>query len=263
VSPLLAIEVGTSQGPALLDWTAPATAPVTFLMALTHGAGGTTSTSDLHAARDAAVQLGGGVALITQPYRVRGARAPGSAERQDQAWIEIMTWLRQSGPATPHFRQAPQPHQTQQHHRTQQTQQPHEIRKSQQAVEPVPLIVGGRSNGARVACRTAVAVGASGVLALAFPLQPPARRSRGSGTATFPPDRSAELRAGAAGGAPVLVLNGDRDPFGIPPADESISVVVLKDETHALSKRPAAVTEAVTAWLSGVMLQVPGGNRVG
>jgi len=123
--------------------------------------------------------------------------------------------------------------------------------------------VGGRSNGARVACRTAVAVGASGVLALAFPLQPPARRSRGSGTATFPPDRSAELRAGAAGGAPVLVLNGDRDPFGIPPADESISVVVLKDETHALSKRPAAVTEAVTAWLSGVMLQVPGGNRVG
>ena len=135
--------------------------------------------------------------------------------------------------------------------------------ESQQPPEAIPLIVGGRSNGARVACRTAAAVGAHGVLALAFPLQPPARRNRGSGTATFPPDRSAELRAGAAGGAPVLVLNGDRDPFGIPPADESISVVVLKDETHTLSKRPAAVTEAVTAWLSGVMLQVPGGNRVG
>jgi uncharacterized protein len=251
VSPSLAIEVGSSQGPALLDWTAPAAVPVTFLMALTHGAGGTTSATDLHAARDAAVQLGGGVALVTQPYRVRGARVPGSAERQDQAWIEIMTWLRQSGLTTPHLAQAPQ---------TRQAQQPHEFRESQQPLEPVPLIVGGRSNGARVACRTAAAVGAHGVLALAFPLQPPARRSRGSGTATFPPDRSAELRAGAAGGAPVLVLNGDRDPFGIPLADESISVVVLKDETHALSKRPAAVTEAVTAWLSGVILQVPGGT---
>ncbi len=76
VSTLLAIEVGTSQGPALLDWTAPAVAPVTFVMALTHGAGGTTNAPDLHAARDAAVQLGGGVALVTQPYRVRGARAP-------------------------------------------------------------------------------------------------------------------------------------------------------------------------------------------
>jgi hypothetical protein len=101
------------------------------------------------------------------------------------------------------------------------------------------------------------------VLALAFPLQPPARRNRGSATATFPPDRSAELRAGAAGGAQVLVLNGDRDPFGIPAGDESISVVVLKGETHALSKRPVAVTEAVAAWLSGVMLMVPGGNRAG
>ncbi len=269
MSPLLAIEVGTSQGPALLDWTAPAAAPVTFVMALTHGAGGTTSTSDLHAARDAAVQLGGGVALVTQPYRVRGARAPGSADRQDQAWIEIMTWLRQSGPTTPHptqasqTRQAHQARQAQQAreaHQARQAQQAHELRESQQPLEPILLIVGGRSNGARVACRTAAAVGAHGVLALAFPLQPPARRSRGSGMATFPPDRSAELRAGAAGGAPVLVLNGDRDPFGIPPADESISVVVLKDETHSLSKRPAAVTEAVTAWLSGVMLQVPEGT---
>jgi uncharacterized protein len=208
------------------DWAAPAAGGAAgagcppFVLVLTHGSGGTVQAPDLLAARDAAVQLGGVVALVTQPYRVRGARAPGSAERQDEAWIEIMTWLR--------------------------------------SIAPAPLIVGGRSNGARVACRTAAAVGAHGVLALAFPLQPPARRSRGSATATFPPDRSAELRAGAAGGAHVLVLNGDRDPFGIPPADESISVAVLKGETHALSKRPAAVTEAVTAWLSGVMLQVPG-----
>jgi predicted alpha/beta-hydrolase family hydrolase len=237
VGPGAPIEVSTGQGPALVnwataaDWTAPTAGAATgaghpaFVLALTHGSGGTVQAPDLLAARDAAVQLGGVVALVTQPYRVRGARAPGSAERQDEAWIEIMAWLHSTAPA--------------------------------------PLIVGGRSNGARVACRTAAAVGAHAVLALAFPLQPPARRTRGSGTATFPPDRSAELRAGVAGGAPVLVLNGDRDPFGIPPADDSISVVVLKDETHALSKRPAAVTEAVTTWLSGVLLQVPGGNRVG
>jgi predicted alpha/beta-hydrolase family hydrolase len=224
VSPVPAIEVGTSQGPALLDWTAPTAAPVRFIMALTHGAGGPTSAADLHAARDAAVRLGGGVALVTQPYRVRGARAPGSAERQDQAWIEIMTWLRQ---------------------------------ESQQPPALVPLIVGGRSNGARVACRTAAAVGARGVLALAFPLQPPARRSRGSDVVTFPPDRSPELRAATTGGAHVLVLNGDRDPFGIPPAAESIEVVVLKGETHSLSKKPAAVTEAVATWLSDVVRLVP------
>src|SRR6202012_4470987 len=97
-------------------------------MALTHGAGGTTSAADLHAARDAAVQLGGGVALITQPYRVRGARAPGATERQDEAGIEVINWLLTTGPPPP---------------------PPHH--------PPAPLIVGGRSNGARVACRTAAA----------------------------------------------------------------------------------------------------------
>jgi uncharacterized protein len=117
--------------------------------------------------------------------------------------------------------------------------------------------VGGRSNGARVACRTAAAVGARGVLALAFPLQPPARRSRTGETVAYPPDRSAELRAAAAGGAHVLVLNGDRDPFGIPLADKSTRVVVLHGETHALSKKPGAVGEAVAAWLSEVMVLVP------
>jgi hypothetical protein len=213
-------------------------------MALTHGAGGTTNALDLLAARDAAVQLGGGVALITQPYRVRGARAPGSAERQDEAWIEIITWLLTTGPAAPpNYHPARQgPH------------QPHQSRESRESL--MPLIVGGRSNGARVACRTAAAVGARGVLALAFPLQPPARRSRGSDALTWPPDRSPELRAAAAGGAHVLVLNGDRDSFGIPPADASTQVVVLKGETHSLSKKPAAVAEAVAAWLTGVALLV-------
>jgi hypothetical protein len=220
---MASIEAGTTQGPARLDWTAPA-GQASFVVALTHGAGGTVGTPDLLAARDAAVRLGGGVALVTQPYLVRGARAPGSAERQDEAWIELMSWLTSGdGPGA----------------------------------AGVPLIVGGRSNGARVACRTAAAVAARGVLALAFPLQPPARRIRGGDEVTFPPDRSPELRAAARAGAHVLVLNGDRDPFGIPAADESTRVVVLKGEIHSLSKKPAAVSGAVAAWLADLALRVP------
>ena len=223
------LEVGTGQGPALVDWSAPEDG-ASFLLALTHGAGGTVRAPDLLAARDAALRLGGGVALVTQPYRVRGARAPGSAGRQDEAWTEIMAWLRPGGsgglPVAPRALQG-------------------------------PLIVGGRSNGARVACRTAAAVDARGVIALAFPLQPPARRVRGSEGPTLPPDRSAELRAAARGGAHVLVLNGDRDPFGIPAGGESTRVIVLKGETHSLSKKTAAVSTAVAAWLADVALLVP------
>jgi predicted alpha/beta-hydrolase family hydrolase len=222
------LEVGTSQGPALVDWTVPAPGPVPFVMALTHGAGGAVGAPDLLAARDAAAGLGGGVALVTQPYRVRGARAPGNAARQDEAWTEIVVWLRSSSPA------APDP----------------------TVAAMWPLIVGGRSNGARVACRTAAAVGARGVLALAFPLQPPARRTRGSDEFTFPPDRSPELAAATRGGAHVLILNGDRDPFGIPAAADLTEVVVLKDEAHSLSKKPAAVSAAVTAWLADLALPV-------
>ncbi len=220
------LTVPTSQGAALVDWTAPASGPAAFVMALTHGAGGTPGSADLRAARDAVVAQGGGVALITQPYRVRGARAPGNAERQDEAWIELMTWLvSPSGPAA-----------------------------HPGSTAPAPLIVGGRSNGARVACRTAAVVGARGVLALAFPLQPPARRIKGSNEVVFPPDRSPELQEAIRGGGHVLVLNGDRDPFGIPAASELIQVVVLNGETHSLSKKPAAVAAAVTKWLADLAI---------
>ena len=107
-----------------------------FLLVLTHGAGGSVAAPDLLAARDAGLQLGGLVARVTQPYRVRGARAPGSAVRQDAAWAEVVAALRELAPGA-------------------------------------PLVQGGRSNGARVACRTAAAVGARAVIALAFPLRPP------------------------------------------------------------------------------------------
>jgi uncharacterized protein len=178
-----------------------------FVLVLTHGAGGSASSPDLLAVRDAARGLGGLVARVTQPYRVKGARAPGSAVRQDAAWVEIVATLTVLAPGA-------------------------------------PLIQGGRSNGARVACRTSAAVGARAVIALAFPLRPPGPAGQ---------SRLAELRAARTGGAAVLVVNGERDPFGIPAAGDADRVVVVPGETHALRGHRAVITEAVTNWLPGVL----------
>jgi predicted alpha/beta-hydrolase family hydrolase len=104
---------------------------------------------------------------------------------------------------------------------------------------PLPLVQCGRSNGARVACRTARQLEASGVIALAFPLHPPGQPDK---------SRDGELRSTGTG---VLVVNGDRDPFGVPDPDEKTEVVVLPGENHALAKRPAAVGAAAAAWLAG------------
>ena len=175
-----------------------------FLLVLTHGAAGGVGTPDLAAACAAAGRLGGTAVLVTQPYRVRGARAPGSAARQDAAWLEIISALRARYPG-------------------------------------LPLVQGGRSNGARVACRTARAAGARAVLALAFPLHPPGRPDR---------SRAPELRAA---GTEVLVINGDRDPFGVPASTDASKIVVLAGESHALSGNPAAVGRAVRSWLRAVL----------
>ena len=102
------------------------------------------------------------------------------------------------------------------------------------------LVVGGRSSGARVACRTAVAAGARGVLALAFPLHPPGRPER---------SRAGEL----ATGVPTLVINGDRDAFGVPAGGDNVEVRVLAGETHALSRNPAAVAAVAVPWVSALL----------
>lgn len=192
------VEIMTAAGLATAEVDRPEEPP--FLLVMTHGAGGGVDSADLLAARRAGLALGAAVARVVQPYQVRGARAPGSAARQDAAWLEIIDALRESLP-------------------------------------PTPLIQGGRSNGARVACRTAGAAGARGVVALAFPLHPPGHPER---------SRLAELEAA---GTEVLVVNGASDPFGVPAGSGSIQVTVLPGETHALSRRPEEVERAVKTWL--------------
>ncbi|HEY3035868.1 MAG TPA: alpha/beta family hydrolase [Streptosporangiaceae bacterium] len=199
------MEIGTEEGVARVEVDGPAAGERAFLLVLTHGAGGGPDSPDLLAVADAASRLGGAVARVTQPYRVRGRRAPGSPDRQDAAWVEVVAALRaKAGPS-------------------------------------LPLIQGGRSNGARVACRTARAVGARAVIALAFPLHPPGRPAL---------SRAAEL---AAVGTDVLVVNGERDPFGIPEGTGKTRVVVLAGESHALSRSPGEAGRAAGAWLREIL----------
>jgi uncharacterized protein len=197
------VEVMTAEGAALAELARPAdsAAEPSFLLVLTHGSGGKVATPDVLAVRDAGLRLGAVTALVTQPYRVKGQRAPGNADRQDAAWGEVISALQESIGAS------------------------------------LPLIQGGRSNGARVACRTAQATGARGVIALAFPLHPPGRPER---------SRAAEL---AMAGTDVLVINGRNDPFGIPRRAAGRRLVVLDGETHALSRHPEAVGRAARSWL--------------
>ena len=139
------------------------------------------------------------VALVEQPYRVAGRRAPAPARQLDAAWTAVVDHLLAG-----------------------------ELRG-------LPLVVGGRSLGARVACRTAEATGAVGVLCLAFPLQPP-RRSRRARQSRLP-----ELDAVTV---PTLVVQGARDPFGIPPATARRTVVQVPGD-HSLRTDLEAVAAAV------------------
>lgn len=178
-----------------------------LLLVLTHGAGGGVASRDVLAAKKGGLAAGAVVVLVTQPYRVRGASAPGSARRQDTAWLEIIGALREEHPG-------------------------------------LPLVQGGRSNGARVACRTAQQAGATAVIALAFPLHPP-------GKADDPErSRAGELRAA---GVPVLVINGERDPFGVPDGADAARLVVLPGETHSLSGHSQLITTEVESLLGEVI----------
>jgi predicted alpha/beta-hydrolase family hydrolase len=110
-----------------------------------------------------------------------------------------------------------------------------------------PLLIGGRSSGARVACRTAAAVGAAAVLCLAFPLHPPGKPEK---------SRLAELDDVAV---PTLVVQGERDPFGLPPSGPS-RIVITVAGTHSL-RSSATVAAVVDDWLAGVIPVLEGSEK--
>ncbi len=213
MQPTTTLEVETPHGPARAHLHLT-TAPGAALV-LGHGAGGGVGSRDLAAATRVALSSGISVALVEQPYRVAGRRSPAPAHHLDAAWTAVIDHL-----ATGELR-------------------------------GVPLVTGGRSLGARVACRTAAATGAVGVLCLAFPLQPPRR----SGSAPAQ-SRLHELDAVPV---PTLVVQGARDPFGIPPAAAQRIVVEVPGD-HSLRTDIEAVEAAVRAWLPGV---VPRAAQVG
>jgi predicted alpha/beta-hydrolase family hydrolase len=199
------VSIDTPTGPArahLHEASSPSAALV-----LGHGAGGGVEAPDLIAGRDAALEEGVSVALVEQPYRVAGRRAPAPAKRLDEAWIDVIEHLRGN------------------------------------ELAGLPLIAGGRSLGARVACRTVGETGAAAVLCLAFPLLPPRRNKP-------PQSRLPELEAVPL---PVLVVQGESDRFGMPPEGAKRKVVKVRGD-HGLKADPEAIAGAVRSWLAGLSL---------
>jgi predicted alpha/beta-hydrolase family hydrolase len=196
------VELDTPHGPARAHLH-PAAAPRAALV-LGHGAGGGVTAPDLVAATTAALAADVTVVLVEQPYRVAGRRSPAPAAQLDTAWTAVVEQLG-AGP-----------------------------------LNGLPLLVGGRSSGARVACRTVGATGAVGVLCLAFPLRPPGRPSA--------PSRLPELDAVPV---PTLVVQGAGDPFGMPPPSKQRTVAVVPGNHSLRSAGP--VRDAVQEWLSRLL----------
>ena len=193
------IEIEPPHGPARAQLELRPRPPGALVLG--HGAGGGVEAPDILAAARAAAGLGWRVVRVEQPYRVAGCRAPAPAPQLDAPWLAVVGRLRGAELA--------------------------ELR----------LVTGGRSSGGRVACRTASATGAAGVLCLAFPLQPAGRPNA--------PSRLPELQAVDV---PVLVVQGERDPFGMPPEAPGRTVARVAGD-HGLRRDPAAVAEAVESWL--------------
>ncbi|MFJ9441211.1 alpha/beta family hydrolase [Kitasatospora sp. NPDC101235] len=135
------------------------------VLALGHGAGGGIEARDLVALAGRLPARGITVALVEQPWRVAGRKLGPAPKTLDLGWRPVAERLAGQG---------------------------------------LPLVVGGRSAGARVACRTGAATGAVGVVALAFPLHPPGKPEK---------SRAEEL---LDSGLPTLVVQSAADPFGGP-----------------------------------------------
>jgi predicted alpha/beta-hydrolase family hydrolase len=197
-------ELDTPHGAARVHLR-PVETPVATLV-LGHGAGGGVESPDLVGAAKAAESAGLSVALVEQPYRVAGRRSPAPARQLDEAWTAVVSQLRED------------------------------------QLRGLPLVAGGRSAGARVACRTAAEVGAAAVLCLAFPVHPP---GKGDDPAK---SRLPELDAVQV---PTLVVQGESDPFGMPPEGPARTVVRIPG-THSL-RSSTTVATAVSGWLAALV----------
>src|SRR4051812_7181551 len=195
------LEIDTPHGPARVHLHPAAAARAALVLG--HGAGGGVGAPDLRAATQVASAERVTVALVEQPYRVAGRRSPAPAAQLDAAWTAVVGHLRGG------------------------------------ALAGLPLVTGGRSSGARVACRTAGATGAAGVLCLAFPVHPPGRPEK---------SRLAELDGVEV---PVLVVQGENDPFGVPPPAPGREVVLVAGN-HSLRSDLGAVATAVRDWLARI-----------
>ncbi len=193
------LDIQTPKGQARAHLTCP-DGLARGLLIMGHGAGGGVDTVDLGAARSAGLDAGFVVALVEQPYRVAGRKAPPPIATADAAWASVAAQVRSMYPDG-------------------------------------LLVVGGRSFGGRVACRTSLETKADAVLCLAFPLVAP------SGS-----DRSGELEGVEV---PVLIVQGRSDPFGMPSPAPGRHVVMVEGD-HSLRKAGPAVEAAVGAWLRGL-----------
>lgn len=176
-------------------------------LALGHGAGGGIEAPDLAALASELPRLGITVYRIEQPWRVAGRRVGPRPPALDAATVSCLNAIRAR----------------------------------------CPLVLGGRSAGARVACRLAAAMGAVGCVALAFPLQPPGKASR--------------VQELLDVGLPTFVVQGERDRFGGPGAfPEQVDLTAIPDADHsfAVPKRAALsqqetyalLVEAVVEWVT-------------
>ncbi|MGA4800634.1 MULTISPECIES: alpha/beta hydrolase family protein [Streptomyces] len=196
--------VPTGLGDARITWYEAQGRPARLVVALSHGAGGGIEARDLRALAESLPPAGVTVALVEQPWRVAGRKLAPAPKRLDEGWRDLWPALAAAGP---------------------------------------PVVAGGRSAGARVACRTARELGARAVLALSFPLHPPGR----------PESSRADELLGA--GVPTLVVQGGSDPFGRPeefPAGEHELVEVpYGDHGFAVPKRAPVTQEDALAVITG------------
>jgi predicted alpha/beta-hydrolase family hydrolase len=201
------VEIATSLGPARTH-TTEADGALRGTLVLGHGAGGGVESVDLLAVSAGAAAAGWRVVRVEQPWRVAGKRVAAAPPRLDEAWRAVLDQLDADDRITG------------------------------------PLVLGGRSAGARVACRTAAERGAAGVLALAFPLYPPGRPEK---------SRAAELTAVPV---PLVVVQGETDAMGRPAevaaalsGRASASVYAVPGD-HSLKRNVDVVSAAALSWLS-------------